>query len=66
MGVAAAGVFQEVVGLPFGGGASASGPGAAGAFGLEHAALLCGGLPGAVEVDWAALGMDEREESRAG
>ena len=52
--------------MAFGGGASASGPGTAGAFSLEHATLLRGGLPGAVKVDGAALRVDEREKAGAG
>lgn len=66
VGVAAAGVFEDVVGLAFGGGAPASRPGAARAFGLEHAALLGGGVAGAVEIDGAFLGLDEGEKPGAG
>ena len=49
MGVATAGIFEDVVGLAFGGGAPARGPGAARAFGLEIAYHNRRPLPEAVE-----------------
>lgn len=66
VGVATTGVFEDVVGLAFSGGASASGPGAARAFGLEHAALLGGGVAGTVEIYGAFLGVDEGKKPGAG